>query len=343
MANSKEFGARPGVAGWNISARDDASAEEFYRSAIRDWYGVSEVDRNRTFFTQNRIYQFGDYVIGQGRSVGQVLARGPDEIRRSGLDSVAIMLDLAGMKGDVAGRDVKAAPGSFHVRDHARPSAAKVEAVDVVTLAMPRDRAPGWLTEPAAHGMSIDGTSLTSRRLSGLLMAILERAPGLSVDEGVACIEDALALAEAAFAGAGMLTTKHSDAAYRKLRAAAVVLIDQRLHEPALKIDDLLRALGVSRATLFRAFASSGGINLYIKQRRLERARGALLGRIGNSPSVAEIAHAHGFVSESHFSRSFRDRFGQPPGGLQAALPAIAEDPGGMRYDLLLGWMAGKG
>ena len=334
--------AGAGIAAWQITTDDNPSAEEFYRNAIRDWYGVSHVDRDRTFFTDNLIYRFGDYVIGRGRSVGQVLVRGPDEIRRSGLDNVAVMLDFAGMKGEADGRDVNAPPGSFHLRDLARPSAFKVDAVDAIVLAVPRHRAPAWLVERNIHGLSIDRTPQISRLLTGHLIALLRAAPGLSIEEGVTSIEAALVMVERAFKSTGTLTARRSEAVYRRLRASAVVLIDQRLHEPDLKIDQLTGNLGASRATLFRAFASSGGINLYIRQRRLDRAREALLARRDRHPSVAEIGRAHGFISESHFSRSFRDQFGHRPGAPQAPDPPPPPgDPGGIRYDLLLDWLGG--
>jgi AraC-like DNA-binding protein len=342
MSTSDRGAAGPEVAAWKITSDDNPLAEEFYRSAIHDFYAVSHIDTDRTFFTDNISYRIGDYVIGRGRSVGQMRVRGPDEIRRSGLDSVAVMLDLAGMRGDADGRDVNAPPGSIHLRDLARPSAFKVDAVDTIVLAMPRDQAPAWLVDRNIHGLSIDGTPQISRLLTGHLMSLLQAAPALSLEEGVTSIEAALVMVERAFNSTGKLTESQSEAVYRRLRASAIILIDQRLHEPDLKIDQLIRVLGASRATLFRAFASSGGINLYIRQRRLDRARESLLARRGRHPSVADIGRAHGFISESHFSRSFQDQFGHRPGARQTpAPPPPPGDPGGIRYDLLLDWISG--
>lgn len=343
MSTSDRSVAKPGVAAWRITSDGNPLAKEFYRSAIRDWYGVSAIDPDRTFFTRNIVYQFGDYVIGRGASVGQTLVRGQDEIRRSGLDSVAIMLDLVGMKGDADGRDVNAPPGSFHLRDFARPSASSVSAVDAIVLAMPRERAPKWLVDHNLHGTSMDGTPQIARLLTGHLMALLEAAPRLSPEEGMHSLEAALVMAEQAFRHTGVLSATQSETVYRRLRASAVKLIDVNLHHPDLNIDQLSRSLGASRATLFRAFASSGGINLYIKHRRLERAREALMRRTGRYPSIAEIGRAHGFASESHFSRSFQDHFGHRPGAVQwSETPPGSEQLAGIRYDLLLDWMGGN-
>jgi AraC-like DNA-binding protein len=344
MSISDRSAARPGVLGWNISTDDTPLAEELYRSAIGDWYSVSDIARGQKFFTENRIYQFGDYVVGRGRSVGQVVVRGPGEIRRSGLDCVAVILDLAGMKGDADGRDVNTPPGSFHLRNLARPVAFRVDSIDVIVLTIPRDRAPPWLIDQNAHGSSIDGTPRISRLLTTHLMALIEAAPALSVEEGVTSIEAALVIAERAFRNTGKLSETQTETVYRALRASAVTLIDQRLHEQNLKLDWLIGALGTSRATLFRAFASSGGIGLYIRQRRLERAREALLARVGQRPTVAEIGRAHGFASESHFSRSFRDHFDHPPSLLQSTAAATPPgDQGCIRFDQVLSWMSGGG
>ena len=340
---SEIFSARPSVARWNVSGQDDPSALDFYRNGISDWYQASDFAPDKTFFTENLVYQFGPYVLGRGRSVGQVLVRGADEIRRSGLDSVAIMLDLAGIKGDVDGLDVNTPAGTFHLRDLRRPSASKVDAVDALVLSMPRGAAPRWLVEQNFHGVSIDGTLQISRLLAGHLTALLVSAPSLSVEDGVARIEAALVMAERAVLNTGHFTNGQTEAVYRGLRTSAVRLIDQMLHTPELRIERLTHALGVSRATLFRAFALSGGIKLYIKRRRLELAHAALLARIGRRPTIGEIAHAHGFVSESHFSRSFKDHYGHAPGSLQPLEPLPPSEGGtaGIRYDLVLDWMNG--
>lgn len=343
VALSNKLPAKPLAASWNISTHDDPAALDFYRSGISDWYGVSEIDPAATFFTENIVYQLGPYMLGRGRSVGQVLMRGPGEIRRSGLDNFALMLDLSGMKGDADGVDVNTPAGSFHLRDLARPSALKVGAVDAIVLAMPRDRAPRWLIESNIHGLSVDRTSQVSRLLTGHLMALLESAPSLTLEDGLAGVEAALVMAEKAFTHKGQLNSDQTKAAYAGLRNSTVILIDKRLHDPELGSASLTRALGVSRATLFRAFALTGGIHLYVKRRRLEVARKALLARVGRKPTVAEIAHAHGFVSESHFSRSFRDEYGHAPGSVEP-LPQIARlggDKCEIRYDLVLGWMNG--
>lgn len=94
----------------------------------------------------------------------------------------------------------------------------------------------------------------------------------------------------------------------------AARLVDERLLDPDLGAESLMTALGLSRSSLYRAFRPVGGVQAYIRQRRLENARDVLAARTGPRPTVGEVAHSHGFASDSHFSRAFRKVFGYPPG-----------------------------
>lgn len=336
---------RPRVARWNISAKEDSTALDFYRAGLADWYEASDFDEAKAsdFFTQNTVCQFGDYSLGRGRSIGQTLSRGPAQIRRSGMDGICILLDLAGMVGEVGGLDINAPPATIHFRDLALPSRARVGAVDAVVLAMPREAAPAWLVGRPFHGFTISSSQAIGRLLCNHLLAFAEAAPQMSADDGIASVEAALVLSERAFVHSGQFNPDQTRAVYRSLRAAAVAIIDRGLHDSTMGVQSLTRELGVSRATLFRAFAETGGINGYVKRRRLQKARSALLKRVGHRPTIGEIAHACGFVSESHFSRSFRELYGCPPGAVHAAVGAVeAPADGEMRYDLVLDWMKGE-
>ena len=106
------------IARWNISAANDVDALDRYRDGLADWYGATGFEEAALprFFTDNMICQFGDYVVGRGRSIGQVLVRGVHEIRRSQLDGVVLLLDLAGLDGDIDGVRVGTAEGWWLLR-----------------------------------------------------------------------------------------------------------------------------------------------------------------------------------------------------------------------------------
>ncbi len=85
----------------------------------------------------------------------------------------------------------------------------------------------------------------------------------------------------------------------------------------------------MSRSTLYRLFQPLGGIDGYIRRRRLAQAYQTLRtpsGRTGDY--VYRVAQAWGFASESAFSHAFRRAFQLTPRevafGLKQAAPQVS-------------------
>jgi AraC-like DNA-binding protein len=95
------------------------------------------------------------------------------------------------------------------------------------------------------------------------------------------------------------------------LAQAAMTCIDDRLADPDLDPAAIAKALHVSVRTLHRAFASqSATVMSYVQERRLDQARAEL----ASSPvTVSEVAARWHFADSSHFSKSYRRRFGDSP------------------------------
>jgi AraC family transcriptional activator of tynA and feaB len=97
------------------------------------------------------------------------------------------------------------------------------------------------------------------------------------------------------------------------LGQAAKDLAEQRLNDPELSPTMLAHELHVSPRTLQRAFAATGeSVATYIRHRRLEQARLALTST-SNHLSITELAAYWQFADTSHFTRSFKTRYGQTP------------------------------
>jgi len=75
------------------------------------------------------------------------------------------------------------------------------------------------------------------------------------------------------------------------------------------------RAAGVSPRTLSRAFRRRHGVGVmgFLKQRRLEAARGALQVAEPESTSVTEVALRYGFGNPGRFAAEYRKAFGEYP------------------------------
>lgn len=100
------------------------------------------------------------------------------------------------------------------------------------------------------------------------------------------------------------------------LFVAAMRIIERRLSHPALSPQMLAHSLGVSRATLYRAFAARDlAVAEAIRDARLDRARDILIG--GTTMRISDAALASGWLDTANFARAFRARFGIPPSALR--------------------------
>ena len=99
-----------------------------------------------------------------------------------------------------------------------------------------------------------------------------------------------------------------------------------------LDLDRLCQALGLSRASLARAFKADGGVLAYDRRRRLL----ALHNRLSDTTEtrgVAELGYAYGFAEKTHLSRAFRQMFDYAPSEVRrqvaGVMPHVAE-PGSL-------------
>lgn len=335
----------PRTHAWDICAVAEPGAFDVYRQAIGDLYEVADVSAvdALAFNNQTSITLFERGAIGRGRSGPQTLRRPTSLIRRSSIDSINLFLSLSNLVGDCDGRTVGSGPGGVHFRDFSRPSVSRVDRVDVVTLTVTRAQVPAWMLEGDIHGMTLPAGEAVSRLLAGHLATLSDVASGLTHEEGEAAIEAAFLIAGR---GVGRFTTAsagQTEAVFRTVRIRASQVIERRLLDPGLTPDVIAAATGASRSTLYRAFVDYGGVQRRIQTLRLDRARDALRLRTGRHPTVSEVAYQHGFTSEAHFSRAFRDRFGHSPretaGAFVAGLVPKAMRRPVYRYDEWLDWL----
>jgi AraC family transcriptional activator of tynA and feaB len=85
------------------------------------------------------------------------------------------------------------------------------------------------------------------------------------------------------------------------------------LGHPKLDVATLARIIGVSRATLYRAFSGRGGIATAIRAARLDRAKYLVSALSHQHRTLEAVAHECGFSDYPTFARAFRKRFGAPP------------------------------
>ncbi len=186
-------------------------------------------------------------------------------------------------------------------------------------LTTDRATAPKWLADLKPL------RPVTPSAFTTLIINLMEELAGLAgstrADDASVVVESILMLARTALERPPEPVIPAGLAGDPEMLAAARLIEDQLL-DASLDAGSLMHALGLSRSSLYRAFQSVGGVQAYIRQRRLEHARDLLMRRTGPRPTVGEVAQACGFASDSHFSRAFRKAFGYSPGARRETDPS---------------------
>ncbi len=97
------------------------------------------------------------------------------------------------------------------------------------------------------------------------------------------------------------------------IRARALEYIHDNISNPDLDTQQIVAYSAASRATLYRAFESLGGIKAYITFLRVEMARARIGAGILSWGDVSRIACACGFSSPDQLSSAFKTHLGVSP------------------------------
>jgi AraC-like DNA-binding protein len=170
-------------------------------------------------------------------------------------------------------------------------------------LVAPRSLRIGHL--PAASG--------ANHIFSGLLRAVADTLEDLSGDQ-LRPVELAVTEFLVATLGAEGAEPRSPTASRRAHLHRVRQTIETLLADPELTLGRVAEAEGVSPRYLQKLFASEGeSFTHYIRLRRLERCRLDLASPRYSDQSISSICFRWGFNGSAHFSRAFREQYGQSP------------------------------
>lgn len=305
---------------WLLSTETQLDAYDRYRASLANTFQVTGVsDHDIAHFRNLAVgMHLGAAVIVRCWSVAQTFVRTPKEVKRSELDHINIILDIRGqVTADYDGRAVNSRDGCVRFMDLNREVNTRMAAFEMINLVVPRARIPETFLALDLHGLTLDPDLGGTRLLARHLISLFDDGDTLTAGEAKAALEAAFVLIEGAMGAAPEMSPDQVRAVHRTVRGAAKAHIDANLGRGRLDPATIAAAVGVSRSVLYRAFDTYGGVAAYVMTRRLDRCFEALLTRRDRTPPINQIAYAHGFASDAHFSRAFRARFGMSPGEVE--------------------------
>ncbi len=260
----------------------------------------------------------GEVNIGYAQFSAQHYLRSQQRAARDDYDQVIINCRFfGGARGDFADRSIDAGDGTIVVNDLSMPQEHVSEASDTAGIVLTRDHAEalfgpvralhGHVVPPAQAALAI-----------AHLRALRRNAPDLPLSAAPMLGRTVLDLITMA-----IQTSRHAEVTDVPMRERVLTVqlrevIERELGSSMLNAARLTRLLGVSRSTLYRLLEPEGGLQAYIRRRRLERVADALRDP-RERDTLSALAERWGFCDAAYLGRVFRESFGVTPGDYREA------------------------
>ena len=303
---------------YSTSSVGNAQAFEYWTDLICDVYVGLDCDCSQRSRFEADILRFdtSQFKLSEISGSAHRAVRSPKRLARSPNDDVLANLQVSGRTSIVqSGRRVDLCRGDLAFYDASLEYEIVAESnFRTLVFQLPRRIfSERFLEIGSAVGRKLDGTFGLARPI----LRFLSEVPKASEEAGAnrAILEqysvDLLRTAMSLVAPGQKRPTSTQTKAYL-LRAKQIV--EERLSDPEFDREQLAVLLGVSVRGLSRLFSDEQeGPSDYIRLRRLEHCRRALLDPHSTTRTITEIAFCYGFNDSAHFSSIFRGAYGQSP------------------------------
>ncbi|MDR5747867.1 AraC family transcriptional regulator [Caballeronia sp. LZ029] len=250
-------------------------------------------------------------------STRQTLRRGEQRSHDNEGEFFLVVMQVAG-SGDVMQDDrlVQLAPGDFTMYDTTRPYVLDFPGdFQQFVIRVPREELR--MQVPLAQDLTAHRMA-GARPISRLLSNVIAELPA-TIDEcdgeTLSCVAESVT--DLIAANLRALRPSEAPEASKRQRyheARIKAYIRENARDSELTIPKVASALGMSVSALYRAFASQGvSAAEALWYERLKIASIALRNRALENKSIKEIAFDSGFSDAAHFSRTFRQQYGESP------------------------------
>jgi len=254
-------------------------------------------------------YTYRSDAMSGGRTRQQINA---DDCR-----DIDLGLVLAGERrySDASGTNGITRDGGFYLYDAAQPSRVQWEAHEGIHMTLRREAVENVLGKPLPPVDQIAGLLDSSRMgatLKRQLSFMADHIGALSANERTFLLEQAVELALFSLGRVRGLVDPSQEETQAGLYVAARRVIEAHYADKNLTPSSVALLLGVSRASLYRAFSGhKHSVSDVICDIRLERAKTML--KLARQLPLDEVALRCGFTHVRSFQRVFRKRFGVSP------------------------------
>lgn len=246
---------------------------------------------------------------------GHRFSRTEQDIAQDGIDGILIQYWKGGqLIAPQRGSHVEQArSGDIHLVDFSREVNAISSDFETYNLLLPRELLSSLGNIDELHLKRLSGTHTLARLLRRHMYALHQEAAHMTAQEGQALIEPTLALIKAALSSSLDAQEEASQIIDRNILLEIKQFIDTHLSNPKLNPNMIAAELGLSRTRLYRLTEPLGGLQNFIRNRRLRRAFQILATKGHEIKSLTTLAYEQGFQSEDTFRRAFKNAFGMTP------------------------------
>jgi AraC-like DNA-binding protein len=293
-----------------VTTPEDRSASfSLWQQARAALFAPQEDDPDiiREFNIDVCIYNAGPMLLGGGELSAQRFYRTKDSIRRDGIDHFLLLLcKTISFSGTCDGQVINMQPGDIGLFSLNKPADTRSVSGQCLGVVLPRALLAPLLQNPEALNATVlPKGSVMCDFLFNHMEQLLINATEIKEADAAELAKSTAAMIAVCFGqGSGQSVAD----TYRLSRATLVAMrhfIEENLASPDLGAELMVEKFPVSRATLYRQFASLGGIAQFIRKRRLRRALQQLTHARNRKIKIEDVARENGFSSAVTFSRAF--------------------------------------
>jgi AraC family transcriptional regulator, positive regulator of tynA and feaB len=258
---------------------------------------------------------YGELRFAAFTSSPHQIVRRNAHIARSANDHFLLSLQRSGVsRMQQCGRACELQPGDIGIVDGSRPFSVTFpdpvgRIVAVIPAGLLQSRAP-WLRDRPIGLLARDGA------LHDVLGTYIERlaGPDCGSEREAELLTDNLCNLVALLTARSASEQRLSQAQISDLERM-LMFLRRHVSNPDLNLQALADHMRISVRTVHKRFEEANTtFRQWLPDERLDTCRRALADPRCNNMTVAQIAYSLGFNDLSHFTKTFRARFGLPPG-----------------------------